>query len=330
MPPTVNPPGGTDTLVRPPLTYPGNKAELAETIISHMPQHDRYVSVFGGTAGVLFNKTPSSNEIYNDANEDLTRFMRTLRDHPDELMSWLRHTPYSEAEYERVKQAWRAGKRPDDDVVRAGQLFLLRRASYGADITGFKAFASGRKNSAKHFENARQRLNSLSDRLNEVIIRNMDWTEIIQEYASPDTFFYCDPPYHQKAHYYSDIEYDRGRFIGYWLAHFDGASNEYNRDIYLGPDASEPPEFTAMSSFTDDGATYRYGTDQQPFQVMISSLGRITGFDPYTWTVQLDATHEINNEDGATSVQETLTMNYDPWSDDFKQFATSTQLADYQ
>lgn len=52
---TVDPPGTTDTLTRPPLTYPGNKAELSDVIAAHMPKHETFVSAFGGTAGVLFN-----------------------------------------------------------------------------------------------------------------------------------------------------------------------------------------------------------------------------------------------------------------------------------
>ncbi len=33
------------------------------------------------------------------------------------------------------------------------------------------------------------------DRLNDVIIENKDWKNIVKKYDSKDTFFYLDPPY---------------------------------------------------------------------------------------------------------------------------------------
>jgi len=69
--------------------YPGAKTGIADWIINTMPSHDTYVEVFGGAAGVLYQKPRSKYEIYNDHNEDVTQFFRMLRDRPDELAAFV-------------------------------------------------------------------------------------------------------------------------------------------------------------------------------------------------------------------------------------------------
>lgn len=320
---TVNPPGQSEVYRRPPLSYPGNKAELAPEVIRHIPAHETYIEPFAGTAGTLFRKKPSRNEVINDLNSDLTTFMTTLRDQPDKLVEWLRHTPYSEAEYDRIKANWRDGIRPDDDVVHAGQLFVLRRASFGSDVGGFRATATGRKNSARQFANARDRLHDLSDRLDGVIIHNRDWRSIVEKYAQPDAFFYLDPPYRGKQRYY-DCEYDPILFENYWVCQFNGASNTNEAAHYPG---EGPPPFLEQPAFQTTDETYQYGGPNSPFSVMISSHGPIDALDPYTWNVSLPFTHEINNHNGAQTVNETLTMNYNPFADDFQPFLGEEQQA---
>jgi DNA adenine methylase len=318
---SVNPPGQADAFHRPPLTYPGNKAELAPEIIARIPPHETYVEPFGGTAGILFRKKRSRNEVINDLNSDLTTFMVALRDEVHALVDYLRTTPYSEEEYQRVKSQWRDGIRPDDDVVQAAQLFLLRRASFGADIGGFRATACGRKNSARQFSNARERLFELSDRLDEVVIHNKDWRTIVEKYAHPDAFMYLDPPYRGKQQYY-DCEYDPILFENFWICQFDGSPNATESEHYPG---EGPPAFLEQSVFEDTDADHQYGTAGNPFPVMFSSHGPMEALEPYTWNLSLPFTHEVNNRGGAKTVNETLTMNYDPFADDFQPFIGDTQ-----
>lgn len=323
---SVNPPGDSDEFVRPPLAYPGNKAELASTILQYVPEHETYVEPFAGTAGVLFQKKPSRNEVINDINSDITTFMRVLRDRPDELVDYIRHTPYSEEEYDRIKSNWDDGYRPADNIKQAGQLFFLRRASFGADMGGFRAVARGRKNSARQFVNARDRLLKLSDILDEVLIHNRDWTEIVRKYASPSTFFYLDPPYQQSEGRY---ENQAPGLPMYFMRHFDGAPNKYYHNMETV--GADPPEFLEMDRFKNAEEEFQYGTSNDPLTVMISSAGPLTPIQPYTWTVRIDdCKHEINNVGGTREVAECLTMSYNPHAEDFVQFGgLQQQLQDY-
>ena len=47
----------------------------------------------------------------------------------------------------------------------------------------------------------RQRAALAKERLQHVTIECLDWEQVIQRYDSPDTFFFCDPPYMQTSGY---------------------------------------------------------------------------------------------------------------------------------
>lgn len=199
------------------IPYPGSKDHLAEWIIDTMPTHDTYVEVFGGAAGVLFRKPRSKYEIYNDISDDLTQFFKTLRDRPNDLAEWLQAVPYSRSQYETWVEEFYQGTRPDDPIERAGRFFSLRYMQFlGVSNTpnGFKTRA--KRSPARTFDNAKQRLQTLADRFQQVIIENQDYRDIFTKYddSSVDVLFYADPPYIGSEQHYSE-EFDHQDFVDY-------------------------------------------------------------------------------------------------------------------
>lgn len=197
------------------IPYPGGKTQLAEWVIGTMPAHDTYVEVFGGGAGVLFNKPRSTYEIYNDTDDDLTQFFATVRDRCDELASWLQTVPYSRSLYEEWVTEFYDGVRPDDPIERAGRFFTLRHMQYAgvsSTANGFKTRA--RRSPARTFDNARKQLHSLAERFAQVTIENMDYREIFEIYddSSAEVLFYLDPPYAATENHYSG-EFDNESLI---------------------------------------------------------------------------------------------------------------------
>lgn len=195
--------------------YPGGKGRLSEWIIDKMPVHDTYVEVFGGSAGILFNKPRSKYEIYNDQNDDLTNFFAVLRDRPEELAEWLHAVPYSRTQYETWVTEFYDGYRPQDPIERAGRFFSLRYMQFAGDTSSANGFKVRAKRSpARTFDNARKRIDVLARRFEQVTIENQDYRHICSRYddSDVDVLFYADPPYIGSEGYYGD-GFDHEAFV---------------------------------------------------------------------------------------------------------------------
>jgi len=67
------------------LRYPGSKWNLANTIVSMMPQHKSYLEPFFGSGAVLFTKQSSAIETINDIDDEIVNLFKVIRERPDEL-----------------------------------------------------------------------------------------------------------------------------------------------------------------------------------------------------------------------------------------------------
>ncbi|UVE51442.1 DNA adenine methylase [Haloferax larsenii] len=184
------------------MNYPGAKARLAPWIIDHLPDHNTYVEVFGGSAAVLVHKPESVNEIYNDVDDDLITFFEVLRDRRDELLDWLRHTPYSRRLYNEYADDYHSDNHPTDPVVRAGRYWYLVQAGFNGDLTKRNSFSTSTSargypsdSQGRNYHRSRERLEAFSRRFQAVTIECLDWREVIDRYDSDTTVFYVDPPY---------------------------------------------------------------------------------------------------------------------------------------
>jgi len=177
--------------------YPGNKARHSEWILQHLPDHECYVELFGGAAGVLFNKPRSKIEVYNDLNGDIPHFFEVLRDKGDELQEWLRNVPYSREVYDDWATEYYEGFRPDSDIERAGRFFALRYMQFGGliDEKGTFAYQTPPRSAGKQFTNKVDRLYEFRERLRGVEVENHSAFEVIDRRDHPETIFYADPPY---------------------------------------------------------------------------------------------------------------------------------------
>ena len=195
----------------PAFRYFGGKWTLADWIIGHFPRHKVYVEPFGGSASVLMRKKPARVEVYNDVDEDVTRYFRVMRDQEAraELLAGLRLTPYSRAEL-RCCQADEGG-----GVERVRRFLVRSQMSIGGNGRPERR-AGLRRGSAKelmesrravHFCNWADGLEEVAERLREVIFEQMDFRRVIPELDSADTLFYCDPPYLAATRPNSQAEY---------------------------------------------------------------------------------------------------------------------------
>ena len=159
-----------------------------------IPAHKCYVEAFGGGGSLLFAKNPSKTEIYNDIDSDLVKFLRIFRARGDDFeeLKWKsRWTPYSIEEYVEFKHTWRNY----EGVERYYRWFAVIRMSFNGTFGQGGCSLSPQRNKARQMRECVDNFEEVADRLRDVQLDNRDWTEVLEKYDTPSTFFYLDPPY---------------------------------------------------------------------------------------------------------------------------------------
>ncbi|WP_330633779.1 DNA adenine methylase [Halocatena halophila] len=236
-------------------------------ILRFFPHHRRYVEPFGGSAAVLLNKPESYVEVFNDLDDDVVHFFRTVREQREALQEWLRMVPYSESVHNDWQDDFFAGKRPDDDIERAGRWFYLRYTTYGGSAgrrAGFKR--PGKRNEARSLRGSIDSLDAVVERFQEVTIAKEDYQTVLDRYDHDETLFYLDPPYLNpgEQYYPAADDFDQSEFVdalrdrdGYWIVSA-GDLPAGLRDV-----STEVVEFTARYSLPNAVTEARQETKER-------------------------------------------------------------------
>lgn len=167
---------------------------MAHNIVPILPRHTVYVEPFAGGAAIMFAKpyprvtSGYYQEVINDKDGRLVNFYRQLRDNGEELCRLLELTPYSKQEIDIAK---RSGY---DGVEDARKYFLLVNQSFSGCQESWSRSTTG-TNLASRFRNRTKSLRSFIERMADVHIEHADALTVIKNWDSPQTLFYCDPPY---------------------------------------------------------------------------------------------------------------------------------------
>lgn len=193
-------------MIESPISRIGGKYFLSRWLVGKIPDHILYCEPFAGACHVLFAKPPSTSEVINDIDDNLVNFFRVVkdRDKRQRFTDIIDALPYARVVFDELSKAWRGGSYIGDDVERAAAWFFLNRSSFSNDINrgGFAAPSTTGRNPCQTFRNITDSLNEISKRLKYVIFEDLDYRECLNKYDSPDTFFYCDPPYLNTRDYY--------------------------------------------------------------------------------------------------------------------------------
>lgn len=184
---------------RPLVRWHGGKWMIAPWILPFFPPHDTYTEAFGGGASLLLRKARARKaEIYNDLDETLIRLFKVLQDpaKAERLVRLLQLTPYSEKEFQ-----W-AYEHTDDDVEAARRTLVRSWMGYGSDgtagvyKTGFRSIVNhAGKTPAGEWVNYVATIDRTIERIQGVMISCRDAYSVLEQYDTPETLHYVDPPY---------------------------------------------------------------------------------------------------------------------------------------
>lgn len=179
----------------------GGKYSHLDWLLPLLPSTTHYCEPFSGSGAVLINRPPSPVETLNDIDGDVVNFFRVLRDSKEELLEAIGLTPFSREEL-RIAVNEPSGK--ISDLERARRFFVRARqvrtglaqtASEGRWAHCKLTSRSGMAGAVSRWLGSVEGLAEIAQRLLRVQIENAPAIEVIQRYDSPETLFYCDPPY---------------------------------------------------------------------------------------------------------------------------------------
>lgn len=221
------------------FNYPGGKTTIANWIIQHIPEHEVYVEPFGGSAGVLANKPESPLEVYNDTASLCVDFFRAVKHHPERLQHWVQTTPYSRELFDEYTERLQQDP-PEDLVERAGMFWYTQFVSFSGEGVlssntasfGTVTHTNGRSTTTVDYcKKSADSIDKACDRFRSIEIEHLDYSTIFEKYDSPETVFYCDPPYVDVGDDYYQTEdggFNHERFVeslhdldGKWLVSYD-------------------------------------------------------------------------------------------------------------
>lgn len=174
--------------VRSAVKWFGGKGPLARRIVELLPDLPIYVECFAGGLSVLLNKCQCDTEIVGDLNVELIHLYKTIQTDSQVLLKKLAGIPYSEEVFLRARDA-----RDVQDPVDRALNFLIKcrmsRVGMGDDF-------SKAGEDTDFWDYLPKDLEFTAHRLKDVRFYNKPALELIDEFDSPDTCFYLDPPYY--------------------------------------------------------------------------------------------------------------------------------------
>jgi DNA adenine methylase len=202
--------------MKPIIAYYGGKQRIASRIVDVICTipHKVYVEPFAGGASVMFAKgkpIPNNHDDYrecvNDSDERIVTLYRVCQEQKEDLLHLLHHTPYSQAEHRRAHAIMRAPH--EYTPLRVAWAVVVQTRQSFANSIG-KGWGTGvkTKNHAQTWATYLQWLPAILERFSGVYVSCEDAIRCIQRWDSPDTLFYCDPPY---------PDTNQGHYSGYTL-----------------------------------------------------------------------------------------------------------------
>ena len=197
-----------------PLRYPGGKSKAIKTLSPWFPKTiSEYREPFIGGGSIAIEITKSNPDIpvwINDLYVPLYNFWVQLRDRGEELSERVREEKQrtlDEGDKDKVtakaKELFNKYKEEIDtydDFEKAVAFFIMNKCSFSG-LTENSTFSQSASNSNFSLVGA-DKLAQFSKLVKDWKITNIDYSEVMKEHGSSDTFIFLDPPYDIKDFLY--------------------------------------------------------------------------------------------------------------------------------
>ena len=218
-----------------PLRYPGGKSKAIKTLSQWYPKIiSEYREPFIGGGSIAIDITKSNPDIpvwINDLYVPLYNFWLQLKDNGEALSERVeeeKQNTLDEGDRDKVtasaKQLFDKYKEEIDtydDLEKAVAFFIMNKCSYSG-LTENSTFSQTASNSNFSLVGARK-LADFSKLIRCWKITNLDYSELMNSYATGDTFIFLDPPYDIK-----DFLYGKNREMHKSFNHDRFADQVYN------------------------------------------------------------------------------------------------------
>lgn len=173
--------------MRSPYARLGGKTNLKKKIIEYFPPNYEdmtYIEPFFGGGSLFFYKIPSKKEIINDLDKTIYTLMKGFKQYSGYEISDSINDNYTKNKYIKIFDF--KPKTAYDKFIR---LLILTKISFYGQLYTYKGNPTTISKVNTDYQD------KYKIRLENTIILNKDYKEVIKKYDSPNTFFYIDPPY---------------------------------------------------------------------------------------------------------------------------------------
>lgn len=195
-----------------PISYYGGKQNLVTTILPLIPKHKLYAEVFVGGGAIFWSKTPSEVEVINDTNQELINFYEIVKNEFVDLEKMIRISLHSRSLFNDAIVIYQ-NPHMFTRIQRAWAVWAQAAQSFSSMLDGTWGYDKAKGTTSVKITNKRDAFTlDYAVRIQNVQIECTDALRIIRSRDTPDSFFYCDPPYYNS---------DCGHYDGYSIEDFE-------------------------------------------------------------------------------------------------------------
>jgi len=212
------------------ISYIGGKSKIGKWIVPYYPKDiETYLETFGGMYWCFFNMNLSDypklkKVVYNDFNP-LNYNLFLCVQNPSELQRALDSIPVQQLGTSDTPNEFRERfnsfqseifnsdfKVQEYDYLTAAKyVYILTQVFSGSkpETSSFIDLKGKYRSKYLSFRDKLSKPNWVDHFLRITDVRNLDFEEVINEFDSPQTYIYLDPPYYRTENYYSNHDFGR-------------------------------------------------------------------------------------------------------------------------